>query len=146
MLWGMINGLFNILEKLFSDKKWYKNTPNLLKWFLTMTVTFFCWQLFRFTSMTSFTEWINIMFARITFTDIPYTWRYYFDSQMIFLTSVGLIGATVFGLPRVQETYKSLISKPLIYIIHQLIIIGLFIVAILFMVNSTYSPFIYFQY
>lgn len=146
MLWGMINGLFNILEKLFSDKKWYKNTPNLLKWFLTMTVTFFCWQLFRFTSMTSFMEWINIMFARITFTDIPYTWRYYFDSQMIFLTSVGLIGATVFGLPRVQETYKSLISKPLIYIIHQIIIIGLFIVAILFMVNSTYSPFIYFQY
>lgn len=146
MLWGMINGFSNILEKLIADKTWYKKTPSFLKWFITMVITFFCWELFRFSDMTSFIEWIKIMFSSKHFTNIPYTWKYYFDYQIIFLSIIGIIGATLFGLPKIQKNYNSLISKPIGYILNQIIIVVLFVVSILFMVNSTYSPFIYFQY
>ncbi|WP_300408497.1 MBOAT family O-acyltransferase [Lagierella sp.] len=146
MLWGMVNGLCNIIEKLVSQKNWYKKTPKIIKWLYAMTITFFSWELFRFSSFSEFTRWFKIMFGRVSFENIPYTWRYYFDNRMIFLVIMGVIGATVFGLPSIQEKYKNFVKKPMGYAIKEIVFIGLFIISILFMVNSTYSPFIYFQY
>ncbi len=146
MLWGIINGLCNILEKLISDKSWYKRTPNCIKWFVTMFITYFCWELFRFNSITSCIQWLKVMFGIIKHTDIPYSWLYYFDARMSFLTIIAIVGATLFGLPKVQQFFQAIIRKPYGYAIQQVLFIVLFIIACLFMVNSTYSPFIYFQY
>ena len=146
MLWGAINGICNIVEKLVSDKTWYQKTPKIVKWFGTMGVTFFCWELFRFNDMSACTQWFKIMFGLTRFTDISHTWQYYFDLRMIVLVMVAIIGATVFGLPKIQAIYHRSIQKPCVFLIHQIVIIALFVIAILFMVNSTYSPFIYFQY
>lgn len=146
MLWGIINGICNILEKLISDKVWYKKTPNAVKWICTMGVTFFCWELFRFDDIMSCIQWFKIMFGQVEFSSIPYTWQYYFDLQMIVLMFIAIIGATLFGLPKIQNIYQCIIQRFYGYAIYQLIIIVLFVVSILFMVNSTYSPFIYFQY
>ena len=146
MLWGIINGICNIAEKLISDKVWYKKTPNAVKWICTIGITFFCWELFRFNDISSCIQWFKTMFGLIEFANIPYTWQYYFDLRMIVLMFIATIGATLFGLPKVQVVYQKIIQKPFGYTIYQLILIVLFIVSILFMVNSTYSPFIYFQY
>lgn len=146
MLWGMINGVCNIVEKLISDKRWYKKVPAPIKWFSTMTVTFFAWELFRFTDFSACVKWLKIMFGFSRFTAVPYTWQYYFDARMITLVFVGIIGATLFGLPKIQNVYHRFLQKPYGYVIHQLIVVILFAVSVLFMVNSTYSPFIYFQY
>ena len=146
MLWGIINGICNIIEKLIGDKTWYKKTPKAIKWLCTMGVTFFAWELFRFDDISSCIQWFKIMFGQIEFSNIPYTWQYYFDLRMIILILVAIISATLFGLPKVQSTYQSIIQTPYGYSIYQLILIVLFIISILFMVNSTYSPFIYFQY
>ena len=62
------------------------------------------------------------------------------------LMIVAILGATAFGLPKVQRAYQQAIQRPYGYAIRQIVIIALFIVSVLFMVNSTYSPFIYFQY
>lgn len=146
MLWGIINGICNIAEKLISDKVWYKKTPNAVKWICTMGVTFFCWQLFRFDDITSCIQWLKIMFGQADFANIPYTWQYYFDLRIIVLMFIAVIGATLFGLPKIQSLYQRVIQKAYGYAVYQLIIIVLFVVSILFMVNATYSPFIYFQY
>lgn len=146
MLWGIINGACNIIEKLIADRRWYQKTPKILKWGATMAVTFFCWELFRFTEFTPCLEWFKIMLGQGNFASIPYTWEYYFDLRIIALAVVGILGSTLFGLPKVQQAYQWFKEKPYGYIIHQLIIVALFVVSILFMINSTYSPFIYFQY
>ena len=57
-----------------------------------------------------------------------------------------IVGATVFGLPKVQAAYQRMTQTTYGYAVHQVIVVVLFVVSILFMVNSTYSPFIYFQY
>lgn len=146
MLWGMINGVCNIIEKLIAKKTWYEKTPKFLKWAATMVVTFFCWELFRFADFSACLEWLKTMFGLVTFPSIPYNWQYYLDARMITLVAVAILGATVFGLPKVQSAYKWLTQRTWGYLIHQILLVALFVIAILFMINSTYSPFIYFQY
>lgn len=86
------------------------------------------------------------MFGIVEFDTIPYNYRQYFDTRMVVLMSIAMIGATVWGLPKVQAVYKKVTQHPVGYVIHELVVLLLFVVAIMFMVNSKYSPFIYFQY
>lgn len=146
MLWGAINGLCNIAEKLMADKTFYIRTPAIIKWLLTMTVTFFCWELFRAPTIDTAWQSISTMFGLVRHEGIPYTWQYYFDTQMIVFAVVGILGATAFGLPKVQTAYGKLVATKGGYVLTQAVTVVLFAVAVLFMVNSTYSPFLYFQY
>lgn len=50
------------------------------------------------------------------------------------------------GLPSVQRWKEKLISGKAGYLLQEIVLLLLFVLAILFMINSTYSPFIYFQY
>lgn len=86
------------------------------------------------------------MLGQADFANIPYTWQYYFGLLIIVLMIIAIVGATLLGLPKIQSIYQRIIQKVYGYAIYQLTIIVLFAVSILFMVNSTYSPFIYFQY
>lgn len=146
MLWGILNGVCNIIEKLLADNKLYSHTPKIIKWFFTMTVTFFAWELFRFTDISDCIDWLKIMFGRTGFDNIPYTWVYYFDAQLITLVIMGVLGSTLFGLPKIQSAAKRITCTKAGYISKQIIYTALFILAVLFMINSKYSPFIYFQY
>ncbi len=146
MLWGGINGLCNIIEKLLADNKLYVKTPKVIKWAFTMAVTFFCWELFRAPTFADAWRSISTMFGITRYDSLPYTWQYYFDTQIIVFAVVGIVGATVFGLPRVQAAYGKLVQTKGGYAAVQAVTAVLFVAAVLFMVNSTYSPFLYFQY
>lgn len=146
MLWGAINGFFVVVEHLIRDKKLYKNMPSIIKWIFTTVVTFFSWEFFRFTDFQKLLDWFKVMFGITRYNDISYTWQYYFDKRIIVFCIIGILGATIFGLPKVQKIYKDLRARKVGYIINQLVIFILFIISILFLINSVYSPFIYFQY
>lgn len=146
MLWGTINGVCNMVEKVISDRKWYQKIPRLVKWFVTMVITFFCWQVFRFEDLGQCLEWFRVMFGLTTFETLSYTWQYYFDTRMVFLMLVAMLGCTVLGLPKVQNLGQRIYASKWGYGICQVGLLVLFGISVLFMVNSTYSPFIYFQY
>lgn len=146
ILWGVINGVCNCIEKLLSDNKIYQKTPKIIKWLITFVIVFFCWQIFRFTSVSALINFVLTMFGIRTYTDIPYTYQYYFDLRAVVFAVIGLLSSTVFGLPKVQSLYQKLIKTKTGYVINALVITILFVLAITFMVNSKYSPFIYFQY
>lgn len=65
--------------------------------------------------------------------NINFTYSYYFDKRVITLIIIGLLGAIL------CKEIKNEKIKMVVYPI-------LFILAIIFMVNSTYSPFLYFQF
>lgn len=146
LLWGGINGFFVIIERLVKDKKIYRRTPNTVKWFCTMLITLVAWQFFRFTNMAEVAICFNSLFARYNLEELPYTWKYYFDARMIFLMTVGTVGATVFGMGKLQLQVKEVVNSKIGFVVQELVIFSLFVIAIMCMVNSTYSPFIYFQY
>ena len=86
------------------------------------------------------------MFGISAFESISYTWQYYFDTRIVILALIGTIGSTVFGLNKVRNIVNNIVETKYGLVLKQIIYLVLFIIAILFMVNSTYSPFIYFQY
>ncbi len=110
-----------------------------------MAVTLLCWQFFRFGNVDSVWQWLRTACGLNVHTQIN-TWQYYFDAQIWTVTVIGALGATVFGIESVQKGYQRLRSTKIGYGLHQLVLVLLFAVAILFMVSSGYSPFIYFQY
>ena len=146
MLWGIVNGVCNVAEKLLSGCKIYEKTPKALKWLATMTVTYFCWGLFRFPTFEAFRAWLRVMLGITRFAEIPYSAAYYFDTRITVLVIVAALGATVWGLPAVQRLSDRVKTHPAGYLLSQTVRMLLFVVAMLFMINSDYSPFIYFQY
>lgn len=111
-----------------------------------MFITMMCWEMFRFNSISSFLDWFYIMIGRTTFSDITMTWQYYFDFRMAVLIVIAVLGATVLGEPKIQAVERKLAATKCGFIVQEAVCLGLFVIAILCMVNSTYSPFIYFRY
>lgn len=146
LLWGGMNGAMVIIERLVKDKKLYQKQPYILKWIITMGVTFIGWQFFRFQTFTEVWEWLRLMFGMLQNETIYYSWEYFFDAQIITLAIIGVCGSILPGGKRIQEYYHRRSNTVIGFMIQEAIILVLFIIAILFMVNSTYSPFIYFQY
>lgn len=146
IIWGCINGAFAVTERIIQNKKFYVKTPLVIKYAVTMTVVMLFWQLFRYQSLGDVLSVFNALFGNVSAGDIAYTWQYYFDAQIILFAAIGILGATLFGSPKVLALHNKLSLTKTGYLIQELILLLVFILAVLFMVNSTYSPFIYFQY
>lgn len=146
LLWGLINGLFVIGEHFWMKKPGYQKTPGAVRHVCTMLIVMVCWQLFRAENMGQLKTVFGTLFGVIRPENLIYTWRYYLDSRMLTLLIVGILGATVLGSPRIIALYGRLREKPLFCAVQEVLLMGLLILSVLFIVNATYSPFIYFQY
>lgn len=146
ILWGGINGAVAIIERIVKDKHIYQSIPVFFKWFATMALTLFCWQFFRFSNIDDFLICIRTMFGMFRPESIYYTWQYYFDTQLFVFVILGSFGATALASNRLKSWYSDFSATKIGFVIQEIILLLLFSVAILFMVNSTYHPFIYFQY
>ncbi len=167
ILWGGIQGALVLMERVIQEKvrenrlqtsesglasekeKTKQRHPKILdgiKWLAVMGITMFSWQLFRFSSLGEVWRCVRILFGQLSFEDIYYTWRYYFDRQIITLAFMGAAGAVLFGNKRLQAMVQRCLATKLGFAVQEMLLLLLFVISILFMVNSTYHPFIYFQY
>ncbi len=146
LAWGCLHGLFMIIERLTKDKQFYKKIPAPVKWLVTMFVVMIGWQFFRLGSFSKTLEFTALMFGISDGSEIFASFSYYFTPKIITLFVIGNIGALFFDKkPFTYIKDKFYTSKPL-YIIGQCLLLCLFVLSVMFMENSTYSPFIYFQY
>lgn len=146
ILWGMINGVLVVVERIICEKPIYKKTPNFVKYLFTMLIVMFFWQFFRYERLSETISMFGVVFGLVKFERIYYTWHYYLTIRTITFIIVGIFGATLLGGPRLKEKYQKFEETKIGYIIQETVLIVLFILSICFMINSTYSPFIYFQY
>ena len=146
ILWGCINGTLVILERIIQNKPFYQKTPGPIKYAGTMLIVMLFWQLFRFQNLSDIVNLFGVILGTIQFDKIFYTWQYYFDNSIIILTILGIVGATWLGNPKILKQYNKIASTKVGYTIQETALLILFVLSILYMVNSTYSPFIYFQY
>lgn len=145
MAWGILNGIFVVLERYFRDKNWYAKTPGIIKWLFTTTVIFFGWIIFMSPNIRSAFGFIKSMFTATTV--IPnFTWEFYLSTKTVIILVIAAIGS-VLGAFKFFEKLKCFVSEnQTAGAVKKLLYIGLFIISILFVVNSTYSPFLYFQF
>lgn len=146
VVWGLVNGLFRILEKLMEDTRFYEAIPSFFKWLVTMVIVYFCWIIFRFDSFKEIIDWFKVMFGITKYESVPYTFLYYFDWQIIAFAAIAFFCSTILGIERVRDSCKNARESSGAMFFRELLGLVLFAVAIMFMVSSTYQPFMYFKY
>ena len=147
IVWGLWHGIFIILERLIKDKSWYKKIPDLFKWFATLLIVFFGWILFKATNLNEAFKFIGIMFGQSNGSSVQMGTKFYIDNKVLFTIAAALSMCfpTVETIKKMIYQHYPKIEKGMT-VFSQIISILLLILSFMFIINSTYSPFIYFQF
>ncbi len=142
VLWGIWHGLFILIERFSKNKSWYIKTPAVIKYIIAMLVVIIGWVLFRADSLSQAVGYIGTMFGLVNAKVITFEYIYFINKKLVVWILISIIGSLPFISNKVIR-YKGTKGFEIITTVFILI---LFIVSIVFVVNSTYSPFIYFQF
>ncbi len=142
MIWGLWHGMFMIIERVIRNENWYKKIPSFIKIFITLFIVIIGWVLFKATTLEEGLKYLSIMFGLSNFSNITFEYTYFISRKFIVLIIIGIMAST----PIFKKIFNRYRGIKVFELIKTLLIILLFIISIIFMVNSTYSPFIYFQF
>lgn len=140
--WGLWHGVFIIMEKFIHKKTWYIKTPSFVKVTITMFIVILGWVLFRANGLMDAIHYLAIMFGLNKCTEITFQFSYFLNKKLLFWVFISIIGST----PIIGNTLKLYQNKKVFQVLKTIFIGILLILSIIFIVNSTYSPFIYFQF
>ena len=138
ILWGVINGVCVLVERCIRDK-----------WVVTMAIVFFSWQVFYFSDFSRLEVFLKSLFglsAANAASAVEYTYQHYLTIKLIFLSVVAVLGAITFCMPWAEKVKTFFARTKTGLFIKETGLILLMIVSVIFMINSSYSPFLYFQY
>lgn len=145
ILWGLLHAIVILFERLVKDKKWYINIPNWIKWVGLMIFIMFTWTIFMIPSMSQIKIYLLSLVGKPA-GSVYLTYQYYFNTKVLLTLVIGLVGAWL-GNHKLLNTIKEYSTvNPIGTIIRFSVLLLVFVVAIIFMINSTYSPFLYFQF
>ena len=144
LIWGSWHGLFVLLERYFRTRKGgnpFAKFPPILKWLYTTLVVGFGWVLFKTESLPDTVVYIKQMFNLNPSAYTEFSPRYYLDNKMIVLVIIGILAS--YPIPKmVWDKFNGKAAC----IIKRVLLIILLLISMLFIVNSTYNPFIYFRF
>ena len=136
IVWGTFIGLVICIERYVRDKNFYKRTPNFIKWLILMIMIYFSWILFMMPSLSQSVALIKRMFAGIGLGDVVLNVKYYLNNRIIFTIVIGVIISFV-DIRRIIEKNE---------LLKYIVLILLFVISFVYIVNSLYSPFLYFRF
>ena len=146
VLWGLWHGIFLVIERIIKNSK--LNTiklPYIITWAYTMVVVIIGWVMFRAVDMAYAYDYIKIMFS-FKANEIADNIALFFIKDNLILFIIAIISAT----PFIKNIYHILNNNSRAYkynqIVKPLALITIFIIAISYIVNSTYNPFLYFNF
>lgn len=145
VLWGVAHGILVIIERYIRDKQWYKRIPSLLKWAATTGLVFFLWILFMSDDLSSAWESYRLLFAENAGATLNFTWQFYLTNKIAILLAVAGAGA-VCGAVHLPDTVRAKLNRGAAVVLYRCVLLLLLVIDILFVVNSSYSPFLYFQF
>ena len=149
ILWGVINGICVLAERCAREKSFYQKIPDIVKWAATMAIVFFSWQVFYFSDFNRLEVFmkslIGISAANAAGT-VEYTYRHYLTAKLIGLSAIAVLGATTFCMPWAEKVKNYFDRTKTGLFIKETGLILLMILSVIFLINSSYSPFLYFQY
>lgn len=152
LLWGVWHGIFMLIERVLRKRNISIKLPGIIKWLYTMLVVVLGWVLFKLEELPLALSYIGVMFHMNTSDYTAFSMRYYMDNKMIFLMIMAVIVAIPWAqvLPRRISNIISSVtlaeSDSFICIIRRIVLVLLLGLSMMFIVNSTYNPFIYFRF
>ena len=155
LIWGLWHGLFMLIERYFRKSgkvNPFAKVPVIVKWLYTMLVVMLGWILFKVENVPDTLRYVKTMFTPFTRPYTEFSVRYYLDNKMAVILAAAMIAAVPWGevLPRRMAGYVAgFDSAPAgtgACAARRIILILLLLLSMLFIVNSTYNPFIYFRF
>ncbi|MCR5417995.1 MAG: MBOAT family protein [Lachnospiraceae bacterium] len=173
LFWGLWHGAFVMAERAISRRKVAegqategkttegreetaketeakKPALRLLGWGYTMLVVMLGWTLFRIVDIRPFAKYLSVLlgFGQGEFT--AFGLRYYLSNQRIFYLILSLIVAMPVG-PQISKwlskaTGKSEAASLALDVAGKILVLALLILCYIYIINSTYNPFIYFRF
>lgn len=141
ILCGLFHGFFLVIERIFLGKLLEKNKLKFINHIYVIFVFVIGWVLFRADDLKHAFELYKLMFS---YKESIYTVRYFFYPQTFVCFIFGILFSGLFQsiFPKVREATFS--SK--VYILESVIQFILLFICIMYLVNGTYNPFIYFRF
>ena len=155
LLWGLWHGIFMLIERYFrkgNHKNPFAKLPGVFKWIYTMLVVILGWVLFNLEDVSDTLAYVGAMFRLKAPEYTEFSARYYLDNKMIVLLIIGMLACVPWAevLPRRAAGYVAGFSQAetgtVVCTIRRVLLIVLLLLSMLFIVNSTYNPFIYFRF
>ena len=144
-LWGLLHGLAVVIERRLMKTSWYEKIPKIIRWLGTMIYVYFLWILFSSDTVKTFWDTVTLMFSRNAGVK-NYSLVYFLTPKNITL----LLAAALFSVAGTWKWVIRLHEKTersmVLGILRRALLLVIFAVSLIFVVNSTYSPFLYFQF
>lgn len=143
IIWGLWHGSFLMLERMINSKgDWLKNANPVLRNIVTLAVVMIGWIIFRAEDMQYAIGFIGRMIGIPNTTSVYLKPEFYMDRYLLFILIICLLQS--FGVGKiVADQWKQLKYNR---ILKHILITILLLIDVMFVMNSTYSPFLYFQF
>lgn len=152
LLWGIWHGIFILLERFLTSKGTIGKKNNVvtsaLGWIYTMLVVILGWVLFGIVDVAQFADYLAVMFGANAGSFTAYGLRYYLNNQMSFYMAVAILACVpwkqVFDrLPKKQKPEWLVFVAE---IVKRTALLVLLAICFMYIINSSYNPFIYFRF
>lgn len=132
-----------MLERMINSKgDWLKNANPVLRNIVTLAVVMIGWIIFRAEDMQYAVGFIGRMIGIPNTTSVYLKPEFYMDRYLLFILIICLLQS--FGVGKiVADQWKQLKYNR---ILKHILITILLLIDVMFVMNSTYSPFLYFQF
>ncbi len=147
IIWGLWHGVFMLLERVATKSTKIKiKIPHLIQRIYTLLIIAIGWVFFRADSLHYAVGYLRIMFGIEKPQNIGVTTMYYLDAFAIMMIVIGIIAAS--GMVSHWINVKEKIwSDKLVFNGAKIIYISIvMLICVLFVMTSTYNPFIYFRF
>ena len=142
IVWGCYYGILVIFEKLIAKKHWYVSIPTGVKWAGTFLAVMIGWVIFRTETLPEAVIYLRTLLGWGQHGTLLYGFRYYFDVPGLLALGLAILAA----LPRPKWLQGAQERSTAAYIAVNVGVVLLFLISVVYMINSTYSAFIYFQF
>ena len=141
IMWGVVYGLIQIIEKLFLLKALNANKLKFINWIYVMIITLLLFVVFRSNNIQeAFVIFSQYGKLESKYNVLSYISMKYIVTLIIAILSMGVI-QKIFG-----KLYEKINNNTIVNIVDATLQFAILIIAILSIVDGTYNPFIYFQF
>lgn len=156
LLWGMWHGLFSLIERFLKTKNLKIKIPGIIGWAYTMLVILIGFVLFKLEKTGPAFEYLSVMFHIKKYDYTAFSPMYYLDNKIIFIFIISVLACVpwkeYFGNFAKVHTDNALVKAvslcppQAVTILKRVVLMFMLVLSFVFIVNSTYNPFIYFRF
>ena len=143
IVWGLYFGILLILEK-FILKKYFSNVPKFIKGIYTLFLVMISFVIFQGDSLSSSFNIIKGLFGLNGELFINNVTLYYLKGYVLFIV-LGVIGSTNYVKNLVIKISNGK-GKKIINILEPIYLLILLIIVTMYLIDSSYNPFLYFRF